>query len=129
MINKLKLISVFVTDVHKAYEFYKNALGFEIRADREWGQGRWVEVSPAGEETTIRLFPAKDGGFQDFSDRVGVWTGFVFESDDIENTYNEMNSRGVNFIEPPTIQPWGMKQAQFTDQDGNIFVLVEKANF
>lgn len=41
------------------------------------------------------------------------------------STYEELSSCGVEFTEEPTMQPWGMMQAQFKDQDGNGFVLVQ----
>ena len=42
--------------------------------------------------------------------------------DNVERTYEELTARGVEFLAPPTKQPWGMF-AMFKDVDGNQFVL------
>ncbi len=36
-----------------------------------------------------------------------------------------IRSKGVQFVEPPAPQPWGVNQAIFQDPDGNTFVLVD----
>ena len=35
------------------------------------------------------------------------------------------SGRGVEFTEAPTMQPWGLMQAQFADPDGNVFVVTQ----
>ena len=42
--------------------------------------------------------------------------------DNIDRTYDELTGRGVEFVSPPTKQPWGAF-AIFKDPDGNQFVL------
>ena len=41
---------------------------------------------------------------------------------DVEATYRQLQQRGVEFVEPPTSQPWGTF-AKFKDSEGNVFVL------
>jgi lactoylglutathione lyase len=50
----------------------------------------------------------------------------VFECDDIRTAYEELHDPGVEFTEEPTLQTWGGMQAQFKEQDGNGFVLVQE---
>jgi len=53
-ISKLNTIVVPVSDQDRAIAFYTETLGFEKRTDVPFGNGyRWVEVAPAGGETTI----------------------------------------------------------------------------
>ena len=78
-------------------------------------------MAPAGAETV--LVPFTPPGLED---RVGTFSGVVFECDDIRTTYEELRNRGVEFTEEPTLQSWGGIQAQFKDQDGNGFVLVQE---
>jgi predicted enzyme related to lactoylglutathione lyase len=40
----------------------------------------------------------------------------------VEQTYQELHMRGVEFTAPPQKQPWGTF-AVFKDPDGNTFVL------
>lgn len=81
---------------------------------------RWIEVAPPGGQAGFVL--AKGFGLD--ADRIGTFTGLVLTTADIQATYDDLRSNGVQFTEPPTRQPWGMVQAQFKDQDGNGFVLV-----
>ena len=123
-ITDIQSTTVFVSDPVLALDFYVNKLGFELRTDQPFGPDnafRWIEVAPYGASTRLILAH----GFAGWTpEKVGAFTGIVFITDTVDVTYEELNSRGVHFIETPTAQPWGMRQAQFTDQDGNIFVLV-----
>lgn len=123
MIKQIGTTGVYVSDQDKAIEFYVDVLGFEKRDDQPMGEGaRWIEVAPPGAESRLVLsLPSDEEGRQ----RVGTFVGIVFETDDIEATHRELSTRGVGFTEPPTLQPWGT-MAQFVDQDGNGFVLVQR---
>ena len=57
-IRKIGTVCVPVSDQERAIEFYVDTLGFEKRADVPFGEGyRWVEVAPAGADTTIAIVP------------------------------------------------------------------------
>jgi uncharacterized glyoxalase superfamily protein PhnB len=124
MITHIAVTGVFVSAQDKALDFYVNKLGFEKRADEAMGDGmRWIEVAPPGAVTRIVLSRAtQEWG----AARLGQFTSIVFEPDDIDVTFRELTARGVEFNEPPADQPWGGRQALFKDQDGNIFVLVQR---
>lgn len=116
--------TVRVSDQDKALDFYVNKLGFEKTADQPMGEGmRWVSVGLPGTQTGIVL--AKGYG-ESANNAVGTFTGLVLDCDDIQATHEQLAAKGVTFTEPPTMQPWGMMQAQFDDQDGNGFVLVQR---
>jgi catechol 2,3-dioxygenase-like lactoylglutathione lyase family enzyme len=114
MITHISLTTVYVSDQQKALDFYTNKLGFEVRADDTMGDMRWIQVAPQGAQTSIVLAQG-DGGT---TEKLGL------EADDIEATYRKLAGRGVTFTETPNKQPWGI-QAQFVDQDGNGYVLVQ----
>ena len=124
MITALKTTTIYIGDVDQAIEFYTKSLGFDLRSDQPMGEdARWVEVAPPGGQAGIILAH----GFGGWSpERVGTFTGIVFEAEDIQATYEDLSSRGVHFTEPPTAQPWGMMQALFEDADGNGYVLVSR---
>jgi predicted enzyme related to lactoylglutathione lyase len=114
---------VQVSDPDRALEFYTGRLGFEKRADALGDDGaRWIEVAPPGARRAIVLTRDHRPGRER---RAGRFAGIVFGTRDIEATYRELRARGVTFTEPPTPQPAGMLQAQFVDDDGNGFVLVQ----
>lgn len=126
-IRKISTTTVFISDVDKARDFYVNKLGFELRQDAPLGMGtpeenlRWLTVAPPGAETELLLVK----GFAGWSpELVGKYGGIVFQTDDIQKTYEELSSRGVKFTEAPNLQYFGMWQAQFEDEDGNGYVLV-----
>lgn len=121
----IKSVSVYVSDEDKALDFYVNKLGFEKRMDAPLGMEdqslRWVEIGIPGEETAIILVRGYAGWDEG---RVGKFAGIVLSTDDIRKTYEELRARGVEFSQAPSEEEWG-SQAQFEDQDGNGFVLVQ----
>ena len=118
MIKNIHVTGVSVSDQDRALDFYTTKLGFETRADISVGDYRWIEVVPPGAETALVLEPGRG--------TVGTFTSVVFATDDMQATYEELRSRGVHFTEEPARQSWGGIQAQFVDQDGNTFVLVQR---
>jgi uncharacterized glyoxalase superfamily protein PhnB len=43
--------------------------------------------------------------------------------EDVDAAYRELKAKGVEFIKAPTDMPWGHRNADFADPDGNIWVL------
>jgi catechol 2,3-dioxygenase-like lactoylglutathione lyase family enzyme len=123
MIKQIQMTGVFVNDVDKAYDFYVNKLGLEVKDDQSFGEGnRWLELVPPGAQTRLavtRPSPEHAEG------AVGGFSRIVFSSKDIQQTYEQLLGRGVEFVEKPTRQFWGGMQAQFADPDGNVFLLSE----
>jgi predicted enzyme related to lactoylglutathione lyase len=78
---------------------------------------RWIDVVPPGAETSFTLYtpPGMEG-------RVGEFSNIVFDTDDIQKTYEELTQRGVEFSVQPKMEGWGW-WAQFKDPDGNEFGL------
>ena len=48
-----------VADQDAALAFYTGTLGFEVRIDGETPGGRWLEVAPAGAQTSLALVDAE----------------------------------------------------------------------
>ena len=98
--------------------FYTEKLGFRIQTDQPFNdKQRWIELKIPGADTMVVLF-TPDG----HADRIGGFSPATFYCDNVENTYNELIPRGVEFDAPPAKQPWG-HFAMFHDPDGNKFVL------
>ena len=119
MIRSVKFVSIPVNDQDKALAFYTNLMGFTIVTDQPMGTGaqRWIELKIPGADTGVVLFTAEG-----HSDRIGTFQGVSFTADNLKKTYEELKARGVEFLKPPTTEPWG-EFCIFKDVDGNQFVM------
>ena len=125
MITKARSIGIYVTDQDRALEFYADKLGFEVHQDTPMGEmgppgqedKRWIEVAPKGSETVVILYTPPG-----MENRIGGFSNILWDTDDIQATYEDLKGKGVEFTQPPSQQPWGW-WAQFKDPDGNEFGL------
>jgi lactoylglutathione lyase len=116
MFTKIGTITVGVSNQDKALDFYVNKLGFETISDQPMSETeRWLEVAPVGAQTHIMLGLRNQSG----GEKTG-FTGFVLNTDNMEETCATLKTRGVTISQEPSTEPWG-KWAQFTDPDGNEF--------
>lgn len=121
MISAIKFVSVPVHDQDRALAFYTGKLGFGVATDQPFGEKqRWIELRIPGAETRLVLF-TPDG----HEDRIGGFQPVTFQTADVQKTYDLLAARGVEFVDPPTVQPWGT-HATFKDSEGNEFVLSSK---
>ena len=91
-VNKVNTVIVPVTDQDGMIEFYVDKLGLEKSSDIPFGNGyRWVEVAPAGAETTIALAPPPEG--KPTGNRE---TGIGLHTDDIDAYHAELREAGVD---------------------------------
>ncbi len=119
MIKNVKFATIWVSDQDQALDYYVNKLGFEVTSDMTMPDGyRWLEVKPVGGETTLVVAKQQPDSDQKPSDSPNI----VFVADDIVATYEELKTKGVEFIDVPEKQPWGW-WGSFKDPDGNIFGL------
>ena len=113
-----------VSDQDRALAFYRDALGFEVRTDTEFGEGfRWIEVAPAGAYTVIALVPpmrAEDP-------QPGGQSPFGFDTPDLAAAMAELSSRGVEFEDVVGGDGGVPPMAYFRDPDRNRILLVETA--
>ena len=130
MLKQLTNVSVWVHDQDEALAFYTEKLGLELRDDvtvPEMGNFRWVTVGVVGQpEVAIALLevPGPPVFGAETQEQVkalvakGAAGGLFFATEDIDATYEELKSRGVEFQQEPTEQPYG-KDAGFRDPSGN----------
>jgi catechol 2,3-dioxygenase-like lactoylglutathione lyase family enzyme len=123
LIATVGTVFVPVSDQDAALAFYRDKLGFELRADDTFGEdNRWIEVAPAGAQTVVALVPPMGDG-----PKPGGDVGFGYDTDDLEAAVTELTARGVEFEEilrmPAPVPP----MAYFRDLDGNRMLLVQRA--
>jgi len=133
---KIASAQLWVHDQDEALAFYTQKLGMEVRADvtlPEFGDFRWLAVGPPGQEDpTIVLMaipgePVMDAATQEQVRALMAkgFAGTVFlTTEDVHAEYEDLKARGVEFIDPPTEQPYGI-DSSFRDPSGNHFRLTQ----
>jgi len=121
MITHVKFVGIPVKDQERALAFYTEKLGFKVATDQPMGPGqRWIELKLPGAETRLTLFtiPGQEA-------LVGQqWNG-ALACDNVQETYEVLRAAGVEFVQPPQAQPWGMFMI-LKDPDGNQLVVGSK---
>ena len=119
VINKLTMVSVVVSDMKKAKEFYAEKLGLEVATDyRQNDDNWWVTLTLPGGGAAITLARSSTVKITTQPDTIG----FYFSTSDIAAAHKELNERGVkpgeirdNLYGPGS----GVKFFQLKDPDGN----------
>ncbi|PMB74277.1 hypothetical protein C0199_00445 [Candidatus Bathyarchaeota archaeon] len=115
MIKRVWCVTFYVSDLKKAAKFYEEVLGLE----KKYEFSSYVGFECNGVE--IGLIPKLKEG-----ERVAPLSLSVeFLVDDVEKFYNELKRKNVRFVKELHEEPWGGKQATFTDPDGNILEIVQ----
>lgn len=127
MFNQIIIHAVHVLDQDEALDFYVGKLGFEVSADVDMGFMRWLTVAVPGDPDRHLLLevpgpPALSeetaAQVRDLMTKGALGLAFVVTTDDCQKTYEELKSKGVEFAEEPTQQPYGIDCA-LRDPFGN----------
>jgi catechol 2,3-dioxygenase-like lactoylglutathione lyase family enzyme len=126
MDGKITVITLVVTNQARSLEFFTEKVGFEKKTDVTPPAGyRWVTVGLQGQDLELALFEV--GSTADPSQREVSknWAPakappIVLVVPDCRKAHNELNARGVDFLQAPVDHPWGTS-ATFKDPDGNLF--------
>ena len=128
MIDSIGGIVIFVSNQAKAIEFYTQKLGFDVKGEYPYKNTKWVEVAPKNSTTTISLMEPNNDmmtkeEIEQAKKEIGTMTNFWFYTKNINDTYKELQEKGVNITEPKK-QDWGGIMSQIKDQDNNILTLI-----
>ena len=139
MLKQLTNVQVWVHDQDEALAFYTEKLGLELREDvtvPEMGNFRWLTVGVPGQPDvaiTLMAVPGPPVFEAETRDKImdlmakGAASGLFFSSDDIQGTYENLKSRGVEFQQEPTEQPYGI-DAGFRDPSGNQMRVAQRTD-
>lgn len=137
MITHVSITSVFVKDIDASKAFYIDVLGFEEHTDITLADGsyRWCTVKhPSQPELEVHLTlpgpplsPELAETVRRAQDEGGLF-GLGLGVDDCRKTYEELRSKGVEFLQEPAERPYGV-EAVARDNSGNWLVLVERKEF
>jgi len=132
VITNIAIVTVFVRDVDASLRFYTDVLGFVPKDDVTLGEYRWCTVMhPTQPELVVNLAvpgppmaPDLVAAIERAQDEGGM-SGLGLNVDDCRATYDELVSKGVEFLQPPSERPYGV-EALCRDNSGNWLVLVEQ---
>lgn len=125
MISGASHVSLNVADQDRAKAFWTEVISFECLEDAPMGEeggARWIEVAPPDRNIRLVLFA------HTFDERrVGVLNDVIFACEDIQQTYEELAARGVEFPDPPKKEFFGW-WTTFKDPAGNLYGLSQRKN-
>jgi len=127
MKQELAHIALLVRDYDEAIQYFTQILHFKLIEDTRLTETkRWVVVAPPGSSGTSILLAQAANELQQTS--IGNQSGgrvFLFlYTDDFSRDYEDMTSRGVEFVRPPVSESYGTV-AVFKDIYGNLWDLIE----
>jgi uncharacterized glyoxalase superfamily protein PhnB len=109
--------------------FYRDALGFEVRNDVEYGGMHWITVGPKDQpETSIVLYPpAATPGLTDDERRTiaemmakGTYASINLATTDVDGAFDRLQAGDAEVVQEPTDQPYGIRDCAFRDPSGNL---------
>jgi predicted enzyme related to lactoylglutathione lyase len=113
-ITRVHNAHLFVTDMDRAVEFYRDQLGLEMRFTNPFWSEFLVDGFPIGlQYIGAGQVPGGSGATIDF------------EVTDIEDVIGRLKTHGTEFVAEVLDQPFG-KLAKFRDPDGNLLGLFEQ---
>ena len=124
----LTLTHTFMTvhDQDEALAFYRDVLGLELRNDAPFETFRWLSVGPADqpEVEIVLAVPEMGRGPEDAQAMrelvaKGAAGGIIFQSPDLDATFESIRQAGAEVIQEPMDQPWGFRDCAFRDPSGN----------
>ena len=121
------MIAIVIDEYDVAISHYVNDLNFILVDDSVLSPGkRWVVVAPSLQGARILLAKAStDQQKAAIGNSTGGRVGFFLYTTNFLETYNNYNSRGIEFIEQPRQEAYG-QVVVFKDKYGNKWDLIEQ---
>ena len=116
---ELYAVRVFVRRWPEACAFYGGPLGLTERyRDDQIG---WAEYDLGGPCIGLERV---DPGDTEGEALIGRFVGVSLRVGNIDELYESLKEKGVQFTSPPERQEWGGSLAHFRDPDGNVLTLL-----
>ena len=121
-------VHVTVDDVDAALSFYRDTLGLTVRNEVANGGFRWITlVTDSQPEIAIVLSEPHAGRSQEDGDALaallakGVLPMIQLRADDLDATFDKIaGAPGVEVLQEPTDQFWGVRDFAVRDPAGNM---------
>jgi lactoylglutathione lyase len=115
-------VILFVEDIARSRAFYHEVLGLEVHFEDDNSVGFKVEglafIVLQVDRARVQL-----QGESTATPRAGATAFLTTFTEEVDRLYHELVGRGINFFQPPTNQPWGVRTAYFKDPDGHVWEL------
>lgn len=121
MIRKIVATELIVRDMDACKAFYRDTLGLQLTDDQpdvatfKIGDLYFFLLSAA---EAARMIGGQSLRFSFEGTSRSLHAAGV---DDVDALYADLRAKGVNVLEPPTDQPWGLRTAYFADPEGNFW--------
>ena len=121
-------------DPEAALAFYRDALGFEVRNDVEYGGMHWITVGPPDQPgTSIVLYPPAAAGHTEDEQRTvaemmakGTFASINLATPDLDGAFERLQaSAAVEVVQEPTDQPYGIRDCAVRDPAGSMIRIQE----
>jgi catechol 2,3-dioxygenase-like lactoylglutathione lyase family enzyme len=121
-------------DPDASLAFYRDALGFEVRNDVEYGGIHWITVgAPDQPGTSIVLYPpAASPGITDDERQTiaemmakGTYASINLATTDVDGTFARLQATDAEVVQEPIDQPYGIRDCAFRDPAGNLIRIQE----
>jgi catechol 2,3-dioxygenase-like lactoylglutathione lyase family enzyme len=99
-------------DYGRSVAFYRDVLGLHVY--REWATGTVFFLGGGLLELSRSAGRVAD-------DKLSLW----LQVRDVDSEFARLKGEGVEIVEPPVDEPWGLREARVRDPDGLMLVLVE----
>jgi uncharacterized glyoxalase superfamily protein PhnB len=122
-------------DPDASLAFYRDALGFEVRMDVEYGGLHWITVGPADQpDTSIVLYPpdATPGVTDDERRTIaemmakGSYGQILLATKDLDGAFERLQSGDAEVVQEPMDQPYGVRDFAVRDPAGNMLRIQQR---
>ncbi|MDT4891235.1 MAG: hypothetical protein QOE97_270 [Pseudonocardiales bacterium] len=122
------------TDPSASLAFYRDTLGFEVRNEVGYNGMHWITVGhPDQPGTSLVLHPpAADPGITDDERRTitemmakGTYAMLTLATPDLDVTFAKLEASGVDIVQEPIEQPYGVRDCAVRDPAGNLLRINE----
>ncbi len=124
MFKQVDYVMVSVSDMARSVEFYRDKLGLQLKFESK----DWTEFLTGSTTLALHGGAAAQSHSGDYAHKVPPAGScqIGFNVDDIDKAYEELKSKGLTFVMPPTRRDEeGIKLAVFLDPDGMAISMAE----
>ena len=100
-----------VRNIAASRDYFRDRLGFNVTF--EWGQPTFY-IGLVSDNVRLHLIAASH------APRPPGHGAMVIDADDIDGLYADLAKRGAKLVKPPKDQPYGMREFDVADLDGNM---------